>query len=77
MGALKDDLKQRFKVIFEDLNPRKTAEQKAEELASAIEEVIMRHVKVYIPSGSVVVQVTGQATGIPNSGPIQCVVRDE
>jgi hypothetical protein len=72
MGAIKDNLKTALVQIFENLNPNKTASEKAEEIATAIENAILQGLQVKIPAGNVVIGVVGQATGTMNPGPINC-----
>lgn len=69
MGVIKDDLKASLSQIFGDLNPNKTAEQKADELATAIENAILNGLQVKIPSTKVLV---GATAPVFNPAPIDC-----
>lgn len=69
MGAIKDSLKTSLNQIFADLDPNKTAEQKADELATAIEDAILQGLEVKIPISKVLV---GATAPIFNPAPINC-----
>ena len=69
MGAIKDDLNQSLKSIFNNLDPNATADQKANQIAAAIENAILNGLQVKIPTGKVIISATG---GVPNPSKIDC-----
>ena len=71
MGAIKDNLKQSLLAIFSDLNPNATADQKADQMATAIENAVVNGLQVKIPTGKVIVSATG---GVPNPSKIDCEI---
>lgn len=75
MSLDKSGLQSAFLSIFTDVDPSKTASQKAASMADAVDEYVKTAlVNCTIPSGTVIVQVTGgsgaPAVGIPNASPI-------
>ncbi len=48
----------------------RTAKNVAEEIAKAVDNYV-NSIKLTIPTGSVITQVTGQAVGTPNVSPIE------
>lgn len=69
MGAIKDNLSQGLKAMFNNLDPNATADQKADQMATAIENAILQGLQVKIPVGKVIVSATG---GVPNPSKINC-----
>ncbi len=69
MGAIKDNLSQELKAMFNNLDPNATADQKADQMATAIENAIINGLQVKIPVGKVIVSATG---GVPNPSKIDC-----
>ena len=69
MGAIKNSLKTSFNQIFNNLDPGMTAEQKADQIAQAIENAILQGLQVKIPSGKVLI---AAQNGVPNSSAIDC-----
>ena len=69
MGAIKDNLNQSLKSIFNNLDPNATADQKANQMATAIENAILQGLQVSIPAGKVIIQAQ---SGVPNSSAISC-----
>lgn len=75
MGAIQSILKSDLVKIFKDVSPGATPEQKADQLATAIENAILQGLKINVPNSKVVVAVVGQATGTMNPSPIPCEVK--
>jgi len=69
MGAIKNQLKFNLKDIFENLSPNATAEQKADQIATAIENAILQGLQVKIPITTVLV---GATAPVFNPAPISC-----
>jgi hypothetical protein len=69
MGAIKNQLKPALTQIFSDTSPNATPEQKADQIASAIEQAILSGLRVEIIPGNVLIAATA---GVPNPAPIPC-----
>lgn len=48
--------------------------QQWEKIGSAIVDHITGNAEITVPAGQVIIKVAGQATGTPNSSPIQCPI---
>ncbi len=71
MGAIKNELKQSLLAIFSNLDPNATANQKADQMATAFENAILNGLQVKIPTGKVVIQAQN---GVKNPSEIDCVL---
>jgi hypothetical protein len=71
MGAIKNELKQSLLAIFSDLSPNATADQKADQMATAFENAILNGLQVKIPVGKVVIQAQN---GVKNPSEIDCAL---
>jgi len=71
MGAIKNNLKQQFNQIYSNVDPNVTAAQKADQMATAIENAILQGLKVKIPTGKVVVQAQN---AVKNPSEINCTL---
>lgn len=69
MGAIKSNLYQSLKSIFNNLDPNATADQKANQIATAVENAILQGLQVTIPAGKVIIQAQ---SGVPNPSAINC-----
>lgn len=69
MGQIKNLLKISLHAIYSDLDPGRTAEQKANAIAAAIENAILNGLEVKVPSGRVVI---AAKDAVMNPGPIDC-----
>lgn len=71
MALDKAVLKSALQTTFEDLSEGKTAAQAAEEMADAIDAYVKTALAtVQVPAGTFIVNVTGQAVGVPNPSPV-------
>lgn len=56
-------------------NMKKQIKQTWEKIGSAIVDHIIKNAEITVPSSSVIIAVTGQATGTPNPMPISTNIR--
>lgn len=55
-------------------DPNDYLDKFAEAIAQAVTDTILNDMIIQIPAASVIIQVTGQAAGVPNVAPINCTI---